>query len=325
MADAAELTGIHIHDICQQRHFTRGTGDITQKESNEPKMPSPMKSASPKKAKRARSPSAGASPSAKRAKVSPAKKSKSASPSKKSSSSPGAKRFFLIKSEPFDRFETTPDGKKHNMKYSLDDLKGEKAGGAVFPGATAKDKQPQTAEWDGVRNFLARNHMRSMKKGDRALFYHSNAKKETGVVGVVEIVREAYPDEMQFDEGDPHYAPKATREKPMWDVVDIKFVRETKRLISLEELKADPNVGAGAKENASCPQAGGGKLEKGGMGLFRFARLSVQPVSQAEWNYVMWLEGQPGPAKPEKKPKAAKAGKASSSSSSSSKSPKKKK
>ena len=112
---------------------------------------------------------------------SPKKEAKSSSSSSSSSSSAATKKpsfdkpdYYLIKSEPLTRMEKGKD-----MKFSIDDLKEN-----VYEG------KKSVAEWDGVRNYLARNYMRSMKKGDKALFYHSNAKP-SGIVGIVEIVREA--------------------------------------------------------------------------------------------------------------------------------------
>ena len=111
--------------------------------------------------------------------------------------------------------------------------------------------------------------MRSMKVGDKALFYHSNARP-SGIVGVAEIVREAYPDPHQFDPNDAHYAPKSTQANPIWDCVDVKFVRKFAREISLQELKSQP-----ALKN---------------MDLLTKARLSVSGVSKKEWDFIMELE-----------------------------------
>lgn len=157
--------------------------------------------------------------------------------------------YYLIKSEPLTRIEMGKD-----MRFSIDDLMKEKN---------------QTAEWDGVRNYLARNLMRSMKIGDKAFFYHSNCKPP-GIVGQVEIVREAYPDFTQFDAKDPHYDPKSPKDNPRWDMVDVKFVRKTARMISLDELKTYPEL----KE----------------MALFTKARLSVQPVTKTEWEFIHSIE-----------------------------------
>lgn len=180
---------------------------------------------------------------------SPAKKK----PAKKEKPVKPKPDYFLIKSEPLSRFE--PGFPNHDMKFSIDDLIKEN-------GKEGKS----TACWDGVRNYMARNNMRLMKKGDKCLFYHSNAKP-SGIVGVVEVVREAYPDHTQFDPKDPHYAPKSKKEDPMWDMVDVKFVRKTKRLIPLEELKNDPML-----KN---------------MELNTMARLSVSGVGKKEWDHII--------------------------------------
>ena len=103
--------------------------------------------------------------------------------------------YWLFKSEP--------------EEFSIDDLR--KAAG-------------RRDHWDGVRNYQARNFMRQMKKGDQGFFYHSNCA-EPGIVGVVEIAREAYPDHTAFDPKDKHYDPKSTPDKPRWFMVDVKFVR----------------------------------------------------------------------------------------------------
>lgn len=110
--------------------------------------------------------------------------------------------------------------------------------------------------WDGVRNHLAKLNLMAMKKGDQGFFYHSNEGKE--IVGIVEVIREAYPD------------PTAEAGEP-WVVVDLKAVRPFKRPISLAEIKADP------------------KLAK--MSLVTSMRLSVQPVTEAEWKHICKLGG----------------------------------
>ncbi len=92
--------------------------------------------------------------------------------------------------------------------------------------------------WDGVRNYQVRNMMRDeMMVGDSALFYHSNAGKETGVVGVMEICKEAYPDPTQFDPKSAHPDPKSDPDNPRWLCVDVKFQSKFSRLVSLQELK----------------------------------------------------------------------------------------
>ncbi len=122
--------------------------------------------------------------------------------------------------------------------------------------------------WDGVRNYLARNHMMAMKAGDRALFYHSNAKP-SGVAGIAEVCRESYPDHTAFDPKDVHFDPRSRPEKPTWFMVDVKFVRAARELIPLERLKSVPGLSA--------------------MALFRHSRLSVQGVTREEWKIITAL------------------------------------
>jgi predicted RNA-binding protein with PUA-like domain len=132
---------------------------------------------------------------------------------------------WLIKSEPF--------------KYSWDQL--------------VKDKQ---TFWDGVRNYAARNNLRSMKKGDELFFYHSNEGLE--IVGIVKVVKEAYQD--------------PTTNETAWVVVDIKPVRRLKNPVTLAQLKADKRL-----KN---------------MDLIRLSRLSVGSVKDEEWNIVLELAGE---------------------------------
>jgi predicted RNA-binding protein with PUA-like domain len=149
------------------------------------------------------------------------------------------RQYWLVKSEP--------------EVFSFDDL-------LAAPG--------RTTHWDGVRNFAARNHLRAMKKGDRVLFYHSSAKP-TAVVGVAEVVREAYPDSTALDKKDPHFDPKSKPDDPTWVMVDIKAVEPFKRPVSLDEIKK-------VKELSN-------------MALVRLGRLSVQPVTPEEFEIVARL------------------------------------
>ncbi len=133
-------------------------------------------------------------------------------------------------------------------------------------------KRPRKTEpWDGVRNYQARNMMRDeMKKGDRVFIYHSNCEAP-GIVGIAGIVREGYPDPTAFDPEDRHYDPKSDPANPRWYLVDVKFERKLRRTIPLTELKAQA------------------ALE--GMALVRRGnRLSVMPVSEREWKYILSLE-----------------------------------
>ncbi len=129
----------------------------------------------------------------------------------------------------------------------------------------------QTEPWDGVRNYQARNMMRdAMKIGDQVFFYHSNCD-EPGIVGIMEIAKEGYPDHTAFDPDDHHFDPKSNPEKPRWMMVDVKFVRRLSRTISLKELKARPEL-----------------IE---MAVVRPGnRLSVMPVTATEWAFILSLE-----------------------------------
>jgi len=127
-----------------------------------------------------------------------------------------------------------------------------------------------TSQWDGVRNFQARNYMREMKKDDEVFFYHSSCD-DVGIVGIARVVKEAYPDHTAFDPKDDHYDPKSKRDAPTWMMVDIKFVRKLARTIGLQELKADK------------------KLD--GLILTRKgSRLSVMPVSAPHWKLILAKE-----------------------------------
>jgi len=123
--------------------------------------------------------------------------------------------------------------------------------------------------WDGIRNYQVRNMMRDeMKKGDRALFYHSNAGPETGVVGVMEIVNEAYPDPTQFDPKSAHPDPKSDQKNPRWLCVDVKFIKKLPRIVTLQEIKVDPKF-------ANIPLTRKGN------------RLSVMPINKVHFNHII--------------------------------------
>ena len=129
----------------------------------------------------------------------------------------------------------------------------------------------QTTSWFGVRNYQARNFMRDeMKVGDRAFFYHSSCP-EPGIAGVVEIAAPAHPDVSQFDPKSPYYDPKSKRDDPRWVNVDVRLVEKT-RLVPLAELR----------EHAALADM---------VTLRRGNRLSITPVSPAEWKFVGKLAG----------------------------------
>ena len=149
------------------------------------------------------------------------------------------KRYWLFKSEP--------------TAYSFDDLMNDPDG---------------WAEWDGVRNYQARNMMRDdMKVGDSILFYHSNAKP-MAVVGIARVVREGYDDFHALDPDDKHYDPKATPEKPIWSMVDIKGERPLARPVTLAEIKEHPKL-------------------KDMLLIRKGMRLSIQPITKEEFIEVV--------------------------------------
>ena len=134
-----------------------------------------------------------------------------------------------------------------------------------------KSLPEKTDHWDGVRNYQARNMMRDeMKKGDLVFFYHSNCA-EPGIVGIMKVVREAYPDHTAFDPEEKYYDPKSDPDNPRWYMVDVQYQRNTKRVITLAELK-------GYQELEGCPL-----VRKGN-------RLSIMPFSKAQWEFVLELE-----------------------------------
>ena len=147
--------------------------------------------------------------------------------------------YWLMKTEP--------------TAYSIDDLK----------------KAPkQSTHWDGVRNYQARNIMRDdMKKGDLAFFYHSSCD-EPGIVGIVDIVKESYPDFTAFDAKDSHFDPKSDPDKPRWFMVDIKLKHPLDDKITLKQLKQQSDL--------TDMQL----LKKGN-------RLSVMPVRKHEWDSIL--------------------------------------
>ena len=147
--------------------------------------------------------------------------------------------YWLMKSEP--------------STFGIDDL------------ARAKNR---TTGWDGVRNFQARNFIRTMKKGDLAFFYHSSCDVP-GIAGVVSIEREAYPDPTAFDAKDDHYDPDSDPAAPRWYMVDVKLQQKFAEVVTLETLKSH----------------GSSKL-KNMIVLKRGNRLSITPVTKSEWDFI---------------------------------------
>ena len=150
------------------------------------------------------------------------------------------RKFWLVKSEP--------------GAYSFDDLLNEK---------------DQTAEWDGVRNYAARNIMRDdMRVGDGVLFYHSNAKP-TAVVGYATVVKAGYPDDTAWDPKSANFDPRSDPESPTWYMVDIKAENKFRSPVTLQRIKAHQDLGD--------------------MVLVKNSRLSVQPVANREWKIILTL------------------------------------
>ena len=132
----------------------------------------------------------------------------------------------------------------------------------------AKEKN-KTAEWDGVRNYQARNTMRDlMKKGDKVLFYHSNSKP-SGVAGIATVVKEGYPDHTAFDKNTKYYDPKSDPANPRWFMVDVKFNKKFKDVVDLKSIKEHPDLQE--------------------MVLVNNSRLSVQPVTKDEFDLICTL------------------------------------
>lgn len=121
--------------------------------------------------------------------------------------------------------------------------------------------------WEGVRNYQARNFLKNdMKKGDLAFFYHSNASP-SGIVGLMEIVKEGYPDQTALNPKSQYYDPKASLEKPIWYGVDVQFIEKYSQIITLNDLREIPAL----KEMEV--------LKKG-------SRLSIQPVRENEFRAI---------------------------------------
>jgi predicted RNA-binding protein with PUA-like domain len=131
-----------------------------------------------------------------------------------------------------------------------------------------KKSRNQTTFWDGIRNYQARNFLRDeIKKGDGVLFYQSSTDP-LAVVGYCEVVKDGYPDHTQFDSKGDHFDLKADPKNPTWFMVDIKLVKEFKKPVTLDEIKVN--------------------LKLKSMKLIqRGQRLSIQPVTQAEWDEIL--------------------------------------
>lgn len=145
--------------------------------------------------------------------------------------------------------------KSEPSAFSIEDLRRAKA---------------RTSAWDGVRNYQARNFLRdAVRVGDGVLFYHSNTALP-GIAGEAAVTRAGYADPTAFDAGHRHFDPKSRRDRPTWYLVDVRFVRACRTLIPLDRLRTLPALRAM-------------------MLLRRGARLSIQPVTPAEWAAILAL------------------------------------
>ena len=129
-----------------------------------------------------------------------------------------------------------------------------------------------TEPWTGVRNYQARNFMRQMQPGDGVLFYHSSTEVP-GIYGLAEVAGTPYPDPTQFQKKSKYYDAKSTPEQPRWDLVDVKFVRKLKRGIPLDEIRQHADA-----------------LGEDFALIRRGTRLSVLPVTAAQWKLLLSLE-----------------------------------
>ena len=130
-------------------------------------------------------------------------------------------------------------------------------------------KKDKTTPWSGVRNYQARNYMKEMKVGDMVLFYHSSTKP-IGVYGLAKVVNEAHADITALDRRDDHYDERATKEKPIWECVDVEYISTFSKPKTLDEMKRHPELST--------------------MKLFqKGSRLSVIPVTEKEYEFIISL------------------------------------
>ena len=134
-----------------------------------------------------------------------------------------------------------------------------------------KEKPKRTEHWDGVRNYQARNFLRDgMQKGDLAFLYHSSCA-EPGIAGIVKIARAAYPDHTAWDPDNEHFDPKSSPANPIWYMVDVRYLEPLAKVVTLEAIKGHPLLGE--------------------MPLVKRSRLSIQPVTQTEWQTILAMGG----------------------------------
>lgn len=137
-------------------------------------------------------------------------------------------------------------------------------------------KRKKVEPWNGVRNYQARNYLRAMKLGDEVLFYHSSCPLP-GVAGIARVASAPYPDPSQFDPNSHYFDPKSDPDDPRWWLVDVRFVQKLKRVIPLAEIKALDGLGDFALTG-------------------KRSRLSVMPVTKAQWDAIVALAEPDAPA-----------------------------
>lgn len=140
---------------------------------------------------------------------------------------------------------------------------------ATFSISDLKSKPQSRDQWEGVRNYEARNYLKTMQHNELAFFYHSNCTIP-GIVGIMKITRTAWPDPTAFESTSTYFDPRSTLACPRWYCVEVEFFLEFSRIISLQQLKTIPGLN------------GMRLLQKG-------SRLSVMPVKEAEWEIILSL------------------------------------
>lgn len=134
-----------------------------------------------------------------------------------------------------------------------------------------KKRPGMTEPWDGVRNFQARNFLRdTVKVGDSVLFYHSNIS-EPAIVGLAEVVRSGYPDITALNPGAEHFDPKASVDNPLWYMVDVRYEKPLRRIVTLDDIKQN--------------------ILLSDMPLVKRSRLSIQPVTTEQWQVILAMGG----------------------------------
>lgn len=181
-------------------------------------------------------------------------------------------QYWLMKAEPDSRIEKGVD-----VAYPIDKLAAAtepEPWDGMFHSAIKRHNDEEILTLTGVRNAVARNNMRAMRKGDLAFFYHSNCPVP-GIVGVMRIAEEHSVDESAFDPTHPYYDEKSNRDKPKWDCVKVEFVKKFQDMITLKEVKSNKH------------------LQEMQLASNSYGRLSVQSVTPAQWQYVLKMANEP--------------------------------